>query len=253
MKNKTNKLLYNIIYLVICLLFILATYQILALIVNNEYSFPKIQYVFDQTIKLFGENTFWKAFFMSLLRTIIGFILSFVLAFSLSIIYEYLTFSKKFIMIIISILRAVPTIAIILNLLFWTNSKIAPIIIACLVTLPQLFASIIEQLENFDKDIIQMCNLYCVPKKKIFFNVYIPYVIPRLALSLCSNFALTLKLIGSSEALCSTINSIGYLMSDAKISYEPARLIALSIICVVSAIILEYSLKFLIKKIWRIK
>ena len=252
MKSK-NKLLYDILYIFVSIFLIVTVYQILAILINNEFSLPKLQSVFKEFLTLFTLSTFWKSFFYSLFRTIVGFLLSFILALSLSIIYKFFEFPKKFIMIIIGIIRALPTIAIILNLLFWTNSNIAPIIIACLVTLPQLFASISQELQNFDTDIIQMCNLYKIPKKQIFLNVYIPYVMPRLALSICSNFALTLKLIGSSEALCSTLNSIGYMMKDAKASFNPSQLMALSVICVLVAIILEYSLSFVIKKIWRIK
>lgn len=250
---KNNKLLNDAIYLLLCLTFIIFIYQILAYIINEEFTLPKLNLVFKEMLFLFSQPFFWKSFFASLFRTILGFFISFIVALIFAVIYKYWNLSKKFISILISILRAVPTIAIILNLLFWTNSNVAPIIIACLVTLPQLFASITEQIENFDKNIIQMCNLYQVPNKKIFLNVYMPYVMPRLALSLCSNFALTLKLIGSSEALCLTLNSIGFLMKDAQASYNPAQLMALSIICIIVAIFLEYVLSFIIKKLWRIR
>ena len=238
---------------VVGIIFIITIYQLLAILIDNEFSLPKLQLIIKESFNLFSMATFWKSFFYSLFRTIIGFLLSFILALTLAIIHKFFKFPRKFINIIIAIIRAVPTIAIILNLLFWTNSNLAPIIIACLVTLPQLFVSILQELENFDIEIIQMCNLYKIPQKQIFLKVYMPFVMPRLALTICSNFALTLKLIGSSEALCSTLNSLGYMMKDAKASFNPSELMALSIICIIVAIVLEYSLKFVIKKVWRIK
>ena len=229
MKQKNN-LIYDIIYIVLSIFLIITIYQLLAIIIDNEFSLPKLQLVFKEFVKLFSMSTFWKSFFYSLFRTIVGFLLSFILALSLAIIHKFFKFPRKFINIIIGIIRALPTIAIILNLLFWTNSNLAPIIIACLVTLPQLFVSILQELENFDNEIIQMCNLYKISQKQIFLKVYMPFVMPRLALTICSNFALTLKLIGSSEALCSTLNSLGYMMKDAKASFNPAELMALSTI-----------------------
>ena len=250
---RKNKIYFDLIYIVACVFSILLVYQIISIINDNVYVVPDLKLVFIAVAKLLQQKSFWLAFCGTFFRTIIGFTASFILALSLSVIYKYFRLSKKFISILIAIIRAIPTIAIILGLLMWTNSKIAPVIISCLVTLPQLFSSITEQIQNFDSDIVDMCKLYNISDREIFFKVYIPFVMPRLALSLCSNFALTLKLMSSSEALCSTLNSIGFLMKDARDSLDPARLIAIAIICVILAIILENSLRFIIKKIWRIK
>lgn len=254
MKKINKKILSDVSYIVITIFIITALYEVVFLMVNNDFIVPDIKDIIKSVFNLLlSGKKFWKPFLFTLLRTLCGFALSFIFSLFLVIIYKFFKLSQKFVTILISIFRATPTIAIILNLLFWTNSTIAPIIIACLVTLPQLYSSILESIDSFDKQITDMCHLYKVKDKEIFFKVYLPYVMPRTALTLCSNFSLTLKLIGSSEALCSTLNSIGYLMKDASASFDPARLIAISLISIATAIILEYSLKFVITKIWRIK
>ena len=147
--------------------------------------------------------------------------------------------SAKIIEPIISILRALPTIAIILLLLFWTNSKVAPVIVTMLVVLPTMFSSMQEALNKIDKDIIDMMKIYNISKKDMFLKYILPIIMPSTIRAIGSGLALNIKLIVAAEVIAGTARSIGNMMSEAKIYFETAELFAMVVLMIILSVTIE--------------
>ena len=103
MNKKNKQFIFNLIYTISVLCFIMLVWVLIALKVNNEYMLPKISSVLKATIQLFGEKQFWLSFKATLLRTVTGFLISFFIALLLAIMYIYLKHIQKCITILISI------------------------------------------------------------------------------------------------------------------------------------------------------
>ena len=140
---------------------------------------------------------------------------------------------------IISFFRALPTIAVVLLLLMWTNSFIAPIVVTSLVVLPTVYSSLKEAFFSVDKDLIRVLKLYGVDKKTLLKKVYFPSVLPSVLSTVGGGFSLNLKLMVAAEVIAGTANSLGSMLNSSKVNFATAKMIALVVITVVIGIIIE--------------
>ena len=240
MNKRLNKTLNAILYPIILILIIFLIWYFASIAVNSEFILPTPTQTLNDFFLLLSTKTFWLSFSHTLLRTFISFIFSFLLASVLAMLSFQFKIFSKILSPLVSILRATPTIAVILLFLIWTTSNIAPILISMLVILPILYTSIYSSLNNINKDILEMCKVYKVRKKDIIFKVCIPQVWASTYLSVSSSLSLNLKLMVAAEVLANTTNSLGGLMQGAKIYFEMSNLMAITLITIIIALLLEF-------------
>ena len=111
--KKLNRTL-NLILPIIVILAIFLIWEIASRIIGSEYVLPSVGQTVNSLFALFLQNEFYVAFALTFLRSLIAFLISFILGFALAFIRSRFALSAKIIEPIISILRALPTIAIIL-------------------------------------------------------------------------------------------------------------------------------------------
>lgn len=255
MKNKTHKIL-SLILPLITIGCIIVIWSVASKIVDSKYVLPSVPETFNALISLlFGKNsnTFYLSFLLTLVRTIIAFILSFAISFILAYVSKKHPLSLKVISPLISITRALPTIAVVLLLLLWTNSFVAPIIVTMLVVMPTLYTNVYNSLCSVDNELLEMCAFFGVDKAKTFKKVQVPLIMPSMLLSVGSGFALNLKLMVAAEVLAATANSIGYQLSYANYNLEIATMIALVLITIIVAVLVEFVFSILSKKVGKWK
>ena len=134
MKKKTQIL--NLIFPVATAGALIVVWAIVARAVDSEYVLPSVSLTLEKFGALIIDGKFYLAFFGTVLRSLIAFIFSFVVAFVLGVLRCKLSTIKSVFDTVMSVVRSLPTIAVILLILFWTNSKVAPVIVSVLVVLP---------------------------------------------------------------------------------------------------------------------
>lgn len=206
---------------------------------DNQYILPTIGQTFGEFFGLFGHAEFYGAVLNTLLRSLIAFVISFLLAFIFALAAEKSDFAAKLIAPVIAIIRALPTVAVVLLLLVWTNSRVAPVLVTMLVVLPTIFTNIKNALGAIDGDLVEMCRVYAVPKREVFFKVKVPAVLPQLLRSAGSGLSLNVKLMVAAEVLAQTGRSLGYLLNTSKVYLETATMIALVLVSVALGLIAE--------------
>ena len=229
----------NIAIPIITVIVILTIWLIASLSVADEILLPTPFAVLKEFIELFSEGRFYLGYFYTLLRSVLAFLISFLIAFILAILVKILPVSRKVIGTIIPIIRALPTIAVVLLLLLWTSSNVAPIIVTMLVVLPTVFTNLLEAINEVDDEVIEMCKVYKIDKKRQIFEVYIPMVLPTMVVVIGSGLSLNLKLMVAAEVLSQTVNSLGLLLQESKIYFETANMFALVLVSVITGLILE--------------
>ena len=75
--NKKSKLL-NLILPLITVLCILVIWSVASYSIGSEYILPSVKDTLDALILLLAEQSFYVAFFLTLLRSVIAFVLSFI-------------------------------------------------------------------------------------------------------------------------------------------------------------------------------
>lgn len=245
--NKSKKI-QNLILPLISLLSLLAVWGVSARILGKEYILPTVGSTFRSMISMFGKLSFYRALLFTLLRSIVAFAVSFSLAFIFAYFSKKSYKFKKIISPFISIMRALPTVAIILLLIVWTNSYVAPIIVTMLVVLPTIYVSVYNSIDVVDPKQIEMCKLYGLSDRAILKQVQIPQILPPMLVSAGTGLSLNLKLMVAAEVISATSRSIGALLNNASQTAEVSQMLAIVVVTVVLGLIIEGIFSILSKK-----
>lgn len=221
--------------------------------VGNDYVVPSFQDTFISLFVCLGESSFWVAFSFTLLRTLASFSISFLVAGACAALSATSKIFKGLAEPIITILRILPTLAVILILLIWTNAAVAPLIVTALMLFPLIYAQFAAAIDGVDADVLQMAKTYAVPKREVLTKIYIPQVSPCIFSQFGANISLGLKVMISAEVLSNTYKSLGGLMQDARSFLEMPRLAALTLVAVLLGLIIDVAFSQLkrINSKWR--
>ena len=115
------------------------------------------------------DKDFWHAFSGTFLRTLAAFFLSFIGASVLAVVAYLVPPVGRFLAPLVSVLRSLPTMAVILIILVWTTPKTAPVVVAFLALFPMLYAGISAALASVDPKLVEMSRVYRVPVRKRIF------------------------------------------------------------------------------------
>lgn len=252
MKDRKNKI-FNLILVLVPFACILLLWGVVAKSVDNQVLLPSVSNTFKEFFSLFTYSEFYLAFFGTLLRAFVAFICSFIIAFVLAFISVRFDRAKFIVSPIIAVLRALPTIAVVLLLLVWTNSQVAPVIVTMIVVLPTLFTGIKSALSNVDKEQLEMCKLFKVERKKVLFKVYIPQVLPDMLICVGSGLSLNVKLMVAAEVIAYTSNSIGNFLSLTNYYDATAKMMALVLCMIIVGLLIEGLFSTISKRVGRWK
>ena len=195
--------------------------------VGNEWILPSLFSCLREFVLLWKNAAFWNAVFSTLLRVIIAFSVSLVLAVVFAVIsYLYPVFSTFFAPIL-AFFRTIPVLGVLLILLVWTNSSIAPVIVAVLSLFPILYTAVYVALSNVDKDLIEMSQVYKVPLKRQITRLYFPSILPTIIKESGAAISFGVKLVVSAEVLSRAKTSLVNMMQDAQIFGQMPMLFAL--------------------------
>lgn len=247
-KSKAGKIAETLVFPLLAVAALLIVWQVAAHFIGSSVLMPSVQQTAKEFLRYILRADFWASLCHTIFISLIAFISSVILAAitaSLALICRPL---KLFLRTTVSILRSVPTISVILLLIVWVNSQIAPIIIALLVIFPTLYASIIGGLETIPTELEETSKIYAVPLPYKIVKIYAPLAAPVFLTSSASAISLNLKLIIAAEVMAQTAGGIGILMQQSQIYFETGRLLALTVAVIIASSILEL-LVLLIKKL----
>ncbi len=207
--------------------------------VKNEYLLPTFGEILSEFFILFTKDEFYLALLTTLERVALSFIISFILACIFGVLSKlfsgFLTFFKP----IISVVRTLPTMAILALLLLYTSVSVAPVIVAITVLFPMMYAQILSAFGEIDQGVLSAVKVFNISKKDKVFKIYLPLIAPNICMNIGSNLSFGVKLIISAEVMAYTFNSLGGLMQGASSYMEVATLSALTLVAVLLGLLIE--------------
>ena len=245
---KTRDKVLNIALPIITVAVLVVLWVIAAQAVNSAYVLPTVGETVAALFGLFKSAEFYAAYFNTLLRSVIAFFISFALAFIFAFFAYKSEKARRALKPLIVIIRALPTIAVVLLLVLWTSSKVAPIIVTMLVVFPTLYNNLYAALSGIDKDLNEMCKVFGISEKKRLKKVVFPQIAPEFISAAGAGLTLNLKLMVAAEVLAQTARSFGYLLNTSKIYFEISTMLALVLITVITGLIIEFLFSFWAKK-----
>lgn len=246
MKSYFKKNYQSIISGMLAIIFMWLVWFIAYKTIKNESLVPSFSQTMSAFLVVITESFFWNALLYTLLRTLIAFLISFVLAGLLAILCRVIKKATWFVKTIISVVRTLPTMAILVLILYMLMHlnlsrprAIAPVIVAILVLFPMMFAQFQTAFDGVDEGLIKAMKVFNLSPKQKIFKVYLPMICPPIVSHIGSNLSFGIKLIISAEVMANTFTSIGGMMQTANAHEEIPRLIALTLVAVVLGLLIE--------------
>lgn len=207
--------------------------------IGNSYVLPSVGQTFAAAAKLLADGAFWCAFGYTLLRTLLSFSVSAVCGVALALLSTFQKYVRAFLAPVVSLLRTVPTMAVILVLLLWTSPFVAPVVVSFLVLFPAVYAASLASFEGIQEEYRAFASVYRISLKRQIFRMYLPLSAPELLAQGGAILAMGLKVTVSAEVLSRTYHSLGGMMQEAQMFVEMPALIALTVLTVLLGFALE--------------
>ena len=220
------------------ILSLVAAWAIACVAIGNEYLLPSPWTTLQKAGELLCVSSFYIAFLGTLGRATLAFLTALLFGGGMGLIaYLYPSF-EKFMRGIVAVLRALPTMAVLLIILVGVSHAFAPVAVGALTLFPTLYSSALAALRGVDRQTLEMCDVYRVPLQTRVRRLYLPIALPRLLSDGVAALSFSLKLTVAAEVLAFTYRSLGGWMQEAALAAETASVAALTaFVCLIGVVI----------------
>jgi NitT/TauT family transport system permease protein len=247
LNNKVSNFLKEKGYLTIFFICFFILWKGLSVFIGKEIILPSPEATLIKIIEIALGKNFLIIVFSTIKRTLVSFFLSFLFA----ILFGFLASKYRIIQLImdtvVSIIRSLPTMAIIILSLIWLGGEKSPILIGFIVVFPILYSNIIEGIKNVDSKLIEMAEMYSVNRKNMMLNIYLPSIKNYLFAGINAALGLAFKVMISAEVMAQPKYAMGTMLYIEKINLEMSGVFAWAIILVLISFIFDTILKKLFK------
>lgn len=236
--------LLRVLKILIPLVFWLAVWQIISMLVDIELLVPSVGVVMSVWLRLATTAEFWLSAILSLARVLIGFAIGTLLGFCCGFLTHYIKPARILLEPLMKVIRAVPVASFIILALVWIETEALPSFIAAAMAAPMVWQSISGALvSDVDPKLLEFARVYTIPRAKILRGIVLPSVLPAFISSAAGALGFAWKSGIAAEVICQPLYSIGRQLQNAKVYYETPRVFAWTCTVCVLSIALEHILK----------
>ena len=248
MKNKFKKLAMA----TAAVLFWAAAWQLLALTIDLDFVFPKLDATLTAFFGLLVTREFWSIIASSLLRILLGFLIGALLGIIIAPLTHYVPIANVIISPAMTVIKSTPVASFILVLWCIIGKSSVPTAIGILMVMPIVWQNLTDGWRAVSTDLSELCDVYRVGRFKkariLIFPTLVRYLVPALVTS----SALAWKSGIAAEIIVYAKNSIGQEITNAKNYFESETMFAWTIAVIILSIILEFGIKRLMKAVKQI-
>ena len=211
---------------------------------------PTLGEVFISLKEIILDDKFILNIVSTLLRCLISFFVALVLALVLGIISNSISLIKNFLVPIILLIKSVPNMVLIVLTLIWFSKESSPYIVVFIMVFPILYDGVLGAIENIDKGILEMADLYKVGRREKILKVYLPSIKFSLISILSSTISLGFKIVIAGEVYGQPMYGIGAMIQSEKVNFNTTGIFAWIIIIVIISGILNFIQKLLLRRVF---
>lgn len=221
------------------ILFWVFIWELFSKVIGEEILFVSPVSTFKRLLELIFMKDFCETVFFSFSRISLGFILAFIIGICLSI----LSWNKKIIRILIepliTLIQVVPVASFIVISLIWIDSKNLSVFISFLMVCPIIYRNTLNGIENTDKELLEMADVFKISKEKKVKYIYAQSVKPFLISACTVSLGLCFKAGIAAEVIGIPNGSLGEKIYESKIYLYTGDLFAWTIVIVVISVIFQ--------------
>ncbi|HMA59318.1 MAG TPA: ABC transporter permease [Halanaerobiales bacterium] len=234
--NKFKKILLSTTgFLVVLLIWIYYSRQM------NPLILPSPLQTFNAFIDIYQSGNLFNNLFITIRRTIIGYGAALIIGFMIALILNKSNTLYTITRPIITVIQTTPPVIWLALAVIWFGiaDNLTPIFLIFIVTLPIIFVNIFEGLQDIDQNLIEMAEVYKADRQEIFFDIYVPSLIPYIFSALSIGMAFAWKSTIFAEFLGSN-SGVGFALSMANSNLNTDKLFAWGIILILLMLAVEY-------------
>jgi NitT/TauT family transport system permease protein len=217
----------------------LALWVSLSWVVGNQLILPGPLLTMQEFLRIISAEDFFRVINATFLRVLLSFSLALLFALVLAIpsglfsrFYQLLSGPTK-------VMRAIPTMGVILFTLVWLDSEGAPFVVCALVVFPLLYEGIVGAIRSLDPGLIELHRVYRVPFFRQVWQFYLPSILPAFRGTLVAALGLNLKVMVAAEVLSQPAIAIGTAFQIERANLNTAGIFAWSLIVILLNVLLD--------------
>lgn len=230
------------------LVFWLAVWEALALIVHKEVLLPGPWKVLLSLLSLAGTGAFWKSVVLTLLRILAGFMAGVVFGTLIGVFTAWKKGADTLLSPAVRVVRATPVASFIILALVWVRTGNIPMLMSALMVMPVVWANVRQGIDSASGQLLEMARVYRFGRAKTLKLIYAPAVFPYFRAACVTSLGLAWKSGIAAEVLCQPRFALGSGLYFSKLHLETAQLFAWTAVIIILSMLLERLLTRLVKR-----
>jgi ABC-type nitrate/sulfonate/bicarbonate transport system, permease component len=220
-------------------LFWMIVWQIASHMIGEEILLVSPVSTLERLFLLVRKWDFWTSIAFTLGRIGIGFLMGFLAAILLVLLAWKCRMIQTLLYPLLQIIKSIPVASFIILCLVWISSKNLSVFISFLMVFPIIYTNTLEGIQNVDKELLEMAQVFQISAGKKIQYIYISQMIPyiksacSIALGFCWKSGIAAEIIGVPKG------SIGERLYMAKIYLNMRDLFAWTVVIVILCILFE--------------
>lgn len=195
--------------------------------------------VFFSLLNILSKDNFFYILSNSLLELLFSLTSSIAIGFLLGLLISSNKAFYSLLHPVLSFFQSAPIISFILLGLIWFDTKLIPLFILGIYTIPQFTISIYEGIKGVDKKLLEMSKFYKVKKYEMVIHLYFPSIITNIMSISRIIIVNSLKVFIMAQVISKSPNTIGAEINWAWINIETSSILAWTIIVILISFLLE--------------
>ncbi|MBR3796712.1 MAG: ABC transporter permease subunit [Clostridia bacterium] len=225
------------------LVFYLLLWSIAARVIDQPLLLPAPHAVLKKLLELLPQAAFYQTVLGTLTRTLLSYLLGIAAAVLLGALSCRFAAAELLISPLLSTIRATPVTSFIVIALVWLSSPRVPVLTGFLMTLPVVYAALVQAVRAIDPKLLEMARLYAFGPAKTLRHIYIPAALPAVVSSCLAAIGLCWKAVVAAEVIGVPKLAVGSRIYEAKIYLETDSLLAWTLTIILLSVLLEAALK----------
>lgn len=238
---------------VLIVLFWLALWQLLYIIIRQDLYLPSPVSVFVRLHELIMQAAFWQSVGYSFCRVLAGLALSIVVGVTTGILASLNRHVYDLMNPMVTAIKATPVMSFIILTLVWFSSSQVPIFICFLMCFPIIWTNVVEGVRNVDAKLLEMAKVFKASFSLVIRRIYLPSILPYFIAACLTSFGLGWKVSVAAEVLSHPAYAIGSNLYSAKAYLDSTGLFAWTFVVIVLSIIFESIFALFTSKAMRAK
>lgn len=232
------------------LLFWLALWQGVSVLVDNEILLVGPVETLRAMLRLLPESRFWEAVGGTAVKVLGGFGLGGLCGIVCAGMGYRFRLVREILSPFLSAVRSIPIVSFVILLLIWQGSGRISFFISLLVVFPILYGNTLNGLLGMPKELVQAAKLLQVSLPKRIFGIYLPEIYPEMKSGLELAIGMGFKSGIAAEVIGQPVGSVGNALYQAKIFLQTDEVFAYTLTAICAAWLAEKLLVFLWSRFW---